>query len=47
MSDAPSTPEGLAPGKPPLLRSSSGGSPNLTLQLPSPIITKRTRTAST
>ncbi|XP_013110611.1 cold shock domain-containing protein CG9705 [Stomoxys calcitrans] len=50
MSETPSTPEKLIPGhpgKPPLSRNSSSGSPNSTLQLPSPIITKRTRTAST
>ncbi|KAM7356409.1 cold shock domain-containing protein CG9705 [Cochliomyia hominivorax] len=47
MSETPSTPEKLNAVKPPLSRRSSSGSPNSTLQLPSPIITKRTRTAST
>lgn len=48
MSETPGIPEQLAPYKPPLSRNSSTGSPNSsTLQLPSPIITKRTRTAST
>ncbi|XP_065359538.1 cold shock domain-containing protein CG9705 [Calliphora vicina] len=47
MSETPSTPEKLTPGKPPIYRRSSSGSPHSTLQLPSPIITKRTRTAST
>ncbi|XP_039966359.1 cold shock domain-containing protein CG9705 [Bactrocera neohumeralis] len=41
------TPEKDAAGKPPTNRQQSAHSPNLTLQLPSPIITKRTRTAST
>ncbi|XP_073838470.1 cold shock domain-containing protein CG9705 [Musca autumnalis] len=47
-SEAPSTPDKLTPvpGRPPLSRDNSSGSPN-SLQLPSPIITKRTRTAST
>lgn len=39
-----STPEKITTGKPPLY---SQNSQNATLQLPSPIITKRTRTAST
>ncbi|XP_037821884.1 cold shock domain-containing protein CG9705 [Lucilia sericata] len=47
MSETPSTPEKLTPGKPPVYRRSSSGSPSQNLQLPSPIITKRTRTAST
>ncbi|XP_037940126.1 cold shock domain-containing protein CG9705 [Teleopsis dalmanni] len=41
------TPEKNFVGKPPVFHHQNSHSPNSTLQLPSPIITKRTRTAST
>ncbi|KAL9904336.1 cold shock domain-containing protein CG9705 [Glossina fuscipes] len=50
MSQAAETMEKLTPGKPPvpICRRSTSNSPNSSaLQLPSPIITRRTRTAST